>query len=140
MIKISKVAKKRAMEFNEREWDVVNGIHFGKGVKWNEKPFRFKATENGEIVGLIFGKHESGTVYVSNIIVAEARKREGIGTKLIRKAEEFGRKLGDHKIWLITGSNYPENPFFEKVGFQKQASLPDLYFHGDFVIYTKEIK
>lgn len=140
MIKISKVARKKAMDFNESEWDEVNDTHFGKGIRWNEKPFRFKATEDGKTVGLIFGKHESGTVYISNIIVAKEKRRKGIGTKLVQKAEEFGRKFGDHKIWLITGKHYPEDPFFRSVGFKRQASLPDHYFHKDFVIYTKKIK
>jgi len=139
MIKISKVARKKAMEFNESEWNEVNDVHFGKGVRWNEKPFRFKAMEGGKTVGLIFGKHESGTIYISNIIVAKENRRKGIGTKLIQKAEEFGKKLGDHKIWLITGKHYPEDPFFKNMGFIREALLPNHYFHKDFVVYTKEI-
>ena len=140
MIKISKAAKKKAMDFNESEWDMVNDLHFGKGVRWNTTPFRFKATENGKIVGLIFGKHESGTIYVSNIIVAKGKRRKGIGTRLIEKAEEFGKKFADHKIWLITGKHYPEDPFFKNLGFKKQAELPNLYFNKDFVVYIKAIR
>jgi GNAT superfamily N-acetyltransferase len=140
MIKISKVAKKKAMEFNESEWQAVNDSHFGKGIKWNTTPFSFKATENGKTVGLIFGKHESGTIFIANIIVAKSKRRKGIGTKLIQRAEEFGKKFGDHKMWLITGKYYPEDPFFGSIGFKKQALLPDLYFHRDFIIHVKEIK
>ena len=140
MIKISKVVKSKATVFNESEWDAVNDVHFGKGIRWNEKAFRFKSTENGKTVGLIFGKHESGTVYVSNIIVAKDQRRKGIGTKLMQKAEEFGKKFGDHKIWLITGVHYSEDPFFKKLGFKRQAILPNHYFHKNFIVYTKEIK
>lgn len=139
MIKFSKVARNKAMPFNESEWNEVNDAHFGVGIRWNEKPFRFKATEDGKIVGLIFGKHESGTVYIANIIVAKGNRRKGIGTKLIQKAEEFGKELGDHKIWLITGEHYPEDPFFKSLGFKKQSLLPDHYFHKDFVVYTKSL-
>jgi len=140
MIKISKVDKEKAMVFNEREWQEVNDIHFGKGVKWNTTEFCFKASENGKTVGLIFGKHESGTIYILNIIVLKEKRRKGIGTKLMHRAEEFGREFGDHKMWLITGEHYPEDPFFKSVGFKRQALLPDLYFHRDFIVYTKEIK
>ena len=128
------------MGFNEEEWQFVNDSHFGKGVKWNTTPFQFKATENNKIVGLIFGKHESGTIYVSNIIVAKEKRMQGIGTMLIQKAEEFGRKFGDHRIWLISGEHYPEDPFFKSLDFKNQAVVPDLYFHRNFKIYTKEIK
>lgn len=131
---------KKAMNFNEREWDMVNDIHFGKGIRWNTTPFTFKATKNGKTVGLIFGKHESGTIYISNIIVAKSERRKGIGTKLIQKAEEFGKKFCDHKIWLITGRHYSEDPFFKKSGFKKQALLSDLYFHKDFIVYAKPIE
>jgi GNAT superfamily N-acetyltransferase len=139
MIKISKVNKKKAMDFNEDEWQRVNDLHFGKGVKWNTTPFQFKATENGKTVGLIFGKHESGTIYISNVIVAKAKRMQGIGTMLIKKAEDFGRKFGDHRIWLISGEHYPEDSFFKKLGFQNQAVIPDLFFRKSFIIYTKEI-
>src|SRR5512135_2367108 len=99
MVMILKVAKSKAMDFNESEWNLVNDEHFGRGTRWNETPFRFKAVEGGKTVGLIFGKHESGTIYVSNIIVAKDKRKQGIGRKLIEKAEEFGKKFGDHKIW-----------------------------------------
>ena len=139
MIKITRIAKRKAMDFNESEWDLVNELHFGKGVRWNTTPFRFKATENGQTVGLIFGQHESGTIYIRNIIVTKNKRRRGIGTKLIKKAEDFGKKFGDHKIWLITGKHYPEDPFFKALGFKRQSILKDLFFHRDFIIYAKAI-
>jgi hypothetical protein len=58
---------------------------------------------------------------------------------LIKKAEDFGRKFGDHRIWLISGEHYPEDSFFKKLGFQNQAVIPDLFFRKSFIIYTKEI-
>jgi len=140
MIKIVIVDKEKAMDFNEAEWQEVNKNHFGPGVKWNTTKFAFKATEDNETVGLIFGKHESGTIYVSNIIVAKEKRRQGIGTRLIKEAEKFGKKFGDHKIWLISGKHYAEDLFFEKLGFKKEAFLPDLFFHRGFFVYTKEIK
>lgn len=90
-------------------------------------------------MGLIYGKYESGTVYVRNIIVAKDKRRQGIGTLLIKKAEDFGQKYGDRKIWLITGKHYSENPFFLKLGFKPEATLPNLYFHKDFIVYTKDL-
>ncbi len=139
MLEIVEVDREEVFDINENEWNPVNDAHFGKGIRWNTTPFRFKAVENGAIVGLIYGKHESGTVYISNIIVFEKHRRKGIGTKLISKAEKFGHKFGDHKIWLISGKHYSEDPFFEKVGFKKEAVLPNLYFNKDFIVYAKSI-
>ena len=59
---------------------------------------------------------------------------------LMNKAEDFGRKMDAHKIWLITGKDWSENEFYKKLGFKKIADLPDWHFHKNFVIYTKDIK
>jgi GNAT superfamily N-acetyltransferase len=140
MIKIVEVDKGKVMDFNETEWQKVNNINFGPGFKWNTTHFAFKATENGKIVGVTFGKHESGTVYISNIIVAQEKRRQGVGTMLIKRIEKFGKQFGDHKIWLISGKHYVESLFFENLGFKEEALLPNLFFHKDFVVYTKEIE
>lgn len=139
MIKIVKADKEKAMGFNEYEWKDVNNSHFGPGIVWNSSPFAFKAVDGKKTVGLIFGKHESGTIYVSNIIVAKNERRKGIGKMLLEKAETFGKKFGDHKIWLISGKHYPEDHFFRELGFNKEAIIPNLFFHKDFIVYTKEI-
>ena len=59
---------------------------------------------------------------------------------LLQANIKLGKKLGDHKIWLITGKHYPEDPFFVYLGFKSEAILSDLYFHMDFIIYTKKIE
>ena len=140
MIKISKATKKSTTDFSEREWHKVDHSHYGRRVEWNEQKFRFKATESGKLVGLISGKHEAGVIYIHQIITAEGARGKGIGTLLIRKAEEFGRGLGAHKMWLITGKDWEENAFYKKLGFRLEAGLPDHHFHKDFVIYTRPIK
>lgn len=139
MMEILKTDKQEVMSFNEPWWDKINDVHFGKGIRWNTTEFAYKAVEGSDVVGLIFGKHESGTIYVSNIIVREDKRRQGIGTVLLKRAEEFGKQFGDHKIWLISGKHYSEDPFFKKLGFKEEAFLPNLYFHEDFLVYTKNI-
>ena len=137
MIKISKAAKKDALI---EEWHIVDNAHYGKRIEWNEKKFRFKAVENGKLIGTIDGKHESGVVYIGTLIVVEKARGRGVGTMLIKKAEEFGKKFGAHRIWLITGNDWLENIFYKKLGFKLIGNLPDFHFHKDFVIYTRQIK
>lgn len=137
MIKILKASQKDSLS---DEWHKVDVPHYGKPIEWNEKSFRFKAVENGKLVGTIDGKHESGVIYIAALITAESSRGKGIGTMLIKKAEEFGKKLGAHRTWLITGKTWSENSFYKKLGFEKIAYLPDFHFHTDFVVYTREIK
>lgn len=140
MIKILRASKKSTVEWSKKEWHKLDYTHYGKPVEWNGKNFRFKAVEKGKIVGLIEGKHESGVIFIDTIITKESERGRGIGTKLIDSAEEFGRKIDAHRIWLITGKSWSENIFYKKLGFKIFGQLPDWHFHRDFVIYSKEIK
>ena len=140
MIKISKATKKSTTDFSEKEWHKVDNAHYGRRVEWNEQKFRFKATEDGKLLGLTSGNHESGIIYIQQIITAEGARGKGIGTLLIRKVEEFGKNLGAHKMWLITGKDWSENVFYKKLGFKIEGTLPDHHFHKDFVIYSRPIR
>ena len=140
MITVSRATKKDLNGWRVKEWDKVDLVHYGRSVKWNEQEFMFKASEGGKLVGFITGKHEGGVLYISQIITTENNRSKGIGTMLVNRAEEYGKKHGAHKMWLITGKKWSENAFFQKVGFKKIGFLPDFHFHEDFVIYTKEIK
>lgn len=123
-----------------QEWHKVDVPHYGKSVNWQEQSFRFKAVADGRLVGTIEGKHESGIIFIGSLITAEDMRGQGIGTMLINHAEEFGKKLGAHRTWLITGRDWPENKFYQKLGFQLIGHLPDFHFHKEFVIYTREIR
>ncbi len=122
------------------EWRKLDAIHFGKPVEWVEKSFIFKAEENGKLIGLIEGKYEPGVLFISALMTAQAARGKGVGTALIERAEAFGKELGAHKTWLTTGKHWSENAFYQKLGFQKIADLPDFYLHVDFVIYIRDIK
>ncbi|MBI4974056.1 GNAT family N-acetyltransferase [Candidatus Roizmanbacteria bacterium] len=137
MIKISKATSKEALI---EEWHRVDVPHYGKRIDWKEKEFRLKAVERRKIVGTVEGKHGSGVIYIDSLITVERARGKGIGTMLIKKAEEFGKKLGAHRTWLITGKDWSENIFYKKLGFVLVGTLPDFHFHKDFVVYTREIK
>ena len=138
-VTIRKTSRKAVKEFNKREWQEVKVELYGRDVEWNEKKFVFKAELEGEIVGAIVGKHESGVVYVEQMIVATDKRLQGIGKALMEKCEKLGKRFGAHKIHLITGEGWPANAFYEKLGFKKVGRLPQHYFKRDFVIYSKFI-
>jgi len=136
MTRILKATKKDKLS---KEWRLLDHIHYGRSIKWREEEFGFKAVEDGQIVGTIYGRYEPGVVYISNLIIVEKARGKGIGTMLVEKAEGFGRQLGAHRAWLLTGKDWSENLFYKKLGFKMVAELPDFYFHKDFVVYSREI-
>ncbi len=137
MIKITKATKKEALN---KDWNDFIDLHYGQGLEWVEKSFRFKAVEDGKLVGTIDGKYESGTVYIAALMVTPSVRKQGVGMKLIARAEMFGKELGAHRTWLMTGKDWEVNHYYQKLGFKLIGALPDFYFHKDFVIYTREIE
>lgn len=139
MIKIEKGKVKEIDNFENPEWNKLDLPHYGRPVQWQEKKFRFKAVENGIILGTISGKYESEVVYISTVIVSEKSRGKGIGEMLIKKVEELGKKMKAHKVWLNTGCDWEARKFYEKLGYKVEGELKNHYFNKDFVIYSKFI-
>lgn len=137
MIKVSKSTKKEVKEFGKVEWPKANIEHYGKNVDYNQKNFVFKATENGNIVGSVGGFHEAGVLRINYLIVAYDKRGRGIGKLLVQESEEFGKKLGAHKVHLTTGKDWEATKFYEAMGYKKIAVLPKHHFKKDFVVYEK---
>lgn len=137
MIKIIRAGKKESLD---KDWQKIIDTYYGKGLSWREKHYRYKAVENGKLLGTIDGKVEPGCVYVSSLMTTENARGKGIGRMLLEKAENFGKKLGAHKMWLFTGKDWESNGFYKKLGFKIAANCDDFFYHKDFVIYTRLIK
>ena len=138
-ISIKKATKKEIKQFGDGEWKKADIEHYGRPIHWVEKEFILKAVEGGRIIGYVKFKYESGVIYVRNLIVAEDRRGEGIGRKLMEQVERTARQLRAHKIYLSTGEKWRVRKFYEKLGYKKTADLPKHYFKVDFVIYSKMI-
>ena len=139
MITVSKSTSEEIKEFNDREWIAADLKYYGKTSAWIKEKYFFKATENGEIVGAIIGKYEAGVLYIDDLIVAKEKRNLGIGKALVKKAEVYGKEMGGHKVYLITGKTWEVRKFYDSLGFIKTGELLNHYRHVDFVIYEKLI-
>lgn len=137
MIKILKAGKRESLA---KDWQKIINQYYGHGLPWWEKYYRFKATEDGKLLGTIDGKIEPGCVNINALMTTEAARGKGVGTLLIKKAEDLGKKLGAHRTWLFTGVDWQSNSFYKKLGFKVIAHCDDFFYHKDFVIYTRIIK
>src|ERR1017187_5430031 len=116
MIIISKSTSEEIKEFNDREWVDADFKYYGKTTGWIKEKYFFKATESGKIVGAIIGKYEAGVLYIDDLIVAKDKRNLGIGKALVNKAQVYGRKMGGHKAYLITGKTWEVRKFYESAG------------------------
>lgn len=139
MIVIQKSTKGEIRKFDAMAWKDANIEHYGGPIRWIEKGFTFKATEDREIVGTIVGKFSAGVIYVDDLVVAKNHRGKGIGKLLIQKAEDFGKKMGAHKAYLFTGNGWDAEKFYQNTGYKKTGILLNHFLHKDFVIYEKII-
>ena len=139
MVRINKAIQREITKFNKKMWRGEDIEHYGEPVRWIERNFIFKATEQGKIIGTIKAKFEVGVIYIGNLIVVRDKRGQGVGRKLVEKVEKAGRRLGAHKIFLFTMEKWDATKFYKKLGFKKTANLPKHYRKRDFVIYSKLI-
>jgi len=89
--------------------------------------------ESGEITGGLWGMSVAGWLYVDLLVVPEQFRGQGLGTQLLRQAEEIARKRGCTGLWLHTGT-FQAPRFYEKMGFEAFGTVPD-YPPGHATIY-----
>ena len=80
---------------------------------------------NGNIIGGILGGTYWGWMYVDILWVHESHRYQGIGSKLLCKAEKEAIRRGCHHVHLDTMSwQAPE--FYQKHGYEVIGILPDI--------------
>lgn len=84
----------------------------------------FVRNENGEIVGGLTGETYWDWLFVENLAVDESVRKSGIGSKLLKAAEEEAVKRGCHAVYLDTFS-FQARPFYEKHGYHLFGQLDE---------------
>ncbi|AKI96656.1 GNAT family N-acetyltransferase [Kosmotoga pacifica] len=96
-------------------------VHMEKLIDYYKKDTLIYVAEvDGKEAGIIqFGGIWDGSVRIWDIYVWKEFKRMGIGTALMRKAEEIASSWGARRLVLETQtSNYVAIKFYESCGFQ----------------------
>lgn len=138
MININPANHQEIESFLEDQWTTEDQHHYGD-VEWQDLPFVFKAEEDGQIVGTIMGRLQSGVVLIDDVIVDRNHRGHGIGKLLVKKVESFAIQNQAHKIWGYTGKGWPSVNFYQSLGYQVIGELPNHYHKTDFVIISKDL-
>jgi len=137
MITIENSTKEEIKEFNAKQWVATDVI---TSEKDKEEKFVFKAVEDGEIVGTIYGKYADGILYIDDLVVTKSKRNLGVGRMLMEKAERFGQKLKAHKAYLVTGKDWEVRGFYEKLGYKLTGDFANGLESNDLVVYEKFFK
>jgi streptothricin acetyltransferase len=98
-----------------------------------QEALQLVAEDRGRLVGLLEVErqrwHNSGWMW--NIIVDRDYRRQGLGRKFVRRAVEWGRKLGLRALLLETqNNNINACRFYQAVGF-RLCGINDHYYTND---------
>jgi GNAT superfamily N-acetyltransferase len=132
MITIEKSSKAEIKEFNAGQWVATDVLTSEKN---KGEVFVFKAMEDGEIVGTIYGRLADGVLCIDDLVVTKNKRGLGIGRSLMEKAEAFGRKLKARKAYLITGKDWDVRGFYEKLGYKLTGDFANGSDSNDLVVY-----
>ena len=92
--------------------------------------------ENDLIVGVLFGLTDfCYWLYITDLGVDRNYERQGIGSKLIKKAHEIAGGEKDIAVYLIANEN--AIPFYEKLGMKKSNEVME-YSHIEWTEFTVE--
>jgi GNAT superfamily N-acetyltransferase len=85
--------------------------------------------EKGIMLGGLIGVRKGDWLNIDFLWVSETVRGSGVGSQLIRTAEEEARRKGCRHA-LVDTASFQARPFYEKQGYQLQMSLQDYPYEG----------
>jgi GNAT superfamily N-acetyltransferase len=79
--------------------------------------------DDGTLRGGVVGRLAGDSVYMEVVWNDETVRGTGLGSRMMRVAEDEARRLGAKEAWLYTMS-FQARPFYEKLGYRQFAELP----------------
>ncbi len=89
----------------------------------------YSRNEAGSMVGGLIASRKGGWVCIDYLWVSEEARGSGLGSTLMRAAEQEGKRTGC-KHALVDTFSFQALPFYVKQGYQLQMSLPDFPDEG----------
>ncbi|HHR6129012.1 TPA: GNAT family N-acetyltransferase [Providencia alcalifaciens] len=84
----------------------------------------YSKDESGIMQGGLLASIKGLWLCIDYLWVDESMRKNGLGSQLMHVAEEESKKLGCHNA-LVDTFSFQALPFYEKLGYVKQMSLPN---------------
>jgi GNAT superfamily N-acetyltransferase len=85
------------------------------------------AVEDDKIVGVIALVPRKNHLSIGALFVDSKRRKQGVGSKLIKAAIKAAKKLGKPRITVATAFEYNAKGFYEKCGFYRTRTYHDCW-------------
>ncbi len=129
-------------EFLKKEWISANLLHFNRDISEEiNTPLNVKALltdSNSTLVGVAKCIIAGNTLRVIQLLVKEEyRKRHRVGSQILNFLEKLAHERGWHKIRLSTSKKHENLLFYQKNGFNIEATLENDAFNTSWYILSK---
>jgi GNAT superfamily N-acetyltransferase len=121
--------EERIYEFNSR----ATGFHDGASLNASV------TNGNGDVAAGLSGHTWGGCCTIVLLWVDESMRGRGVGRALMRAAEEEAVRRGCRQMVLTTHS-FQAPRFYEKLGFQRLAAIPNNPVGYQDLVYVKELR
>lgn len=137
-MKIKHLKGEKVSSFLKKEWDKENKR---RKIVWKEEELTICALEKNEVIGCSKFKINGGVCYISEVIIKQDVRGNGVGRKLLIATENIAKQKGCHKMQLYTSRlNGNALEFYLKNKYNIEAKLKDDKFHIEKFILMKRIK
>lgn len=110
---------------------------------FTKNKFMFICEVDDQPAGMICLNYKrGGSTKIGPVIVNPEIRGQGVGTSLLKTAEEVGMASGSRKLYATTSHlNEPINHLFVKMGYKIEAKFPDQYKKGSIeLIWGKHLE
>jgi GNAT superfamily N-acetyltransferase len=122
--------------------DGLSAYNFEKAGYRDQRPLAILVSdpETGEVVGGLLGRTSFGLLYVDRFFLPEGLRKQGLGTRIIKAAEEEGARRGCSRAILSTLS-FQAPGFYERLGWQVLGRIDcDPPGHSRFMMTKKLVR
>jgi GNAT superfamily N-acetyltransferase len=137
IVEIEPVRPERVAAFrkaNERE---ALSTAWSFRIVWHEQFHEIAALARDEVVGVLGLRIAASLAHVDSVLVEPARRRTGLGRRLLERAETLANYYNCHKVTLEAPAASSASAFFEACGYKVEAVLPQHTWKLDVAIMRK---
>jgi GNAT superfamily N-acetyltransferase len=92
---------------------------------------------DGRVIGGLWGRTVYDWLFVELLFVPDGLRGRGVGSDLLKRAEDEALARGCHSVWLDT-FKFQARGFYERLGYSCFAELPD-YPVGSSRYFMKKV-
>ena len=128
-----------ARAFAARTWRRHDDERFGPGTRWERDPFALTARRDGRVIGVGTGWTGLGVAYLSELLVADDVRGQGVGSHLLASFESLAARRGSRRLALRTDAAGDAVRFYERHGWRVEGRFHNWLGGAEFVQLRRDL-